>query len=213
MDWLEADLMANAARGKSDWRIVCIHWGPYTTGDHGMRDPGTTNLVVRLGGICASNKVDLVLQAHDHTFSKTLPYRWGGIGWTTKDDDNDAVNLTPVRRNDDSAIWDVDPDGTYYLSCGCAGNRVGENVKYASYVGKKSYRNRQYKIATGTLSLDSRWGRKGQPASIALPNSMFGVMKINGGRLKYDFFVVNKDGSAELLDSLHILKTKTLEIR
>ena len=210
MDWLEADLAANAATGKSDWRIVCVHWGPNTTGDHGMRAPGTTNLVVRLGGICASNKVDLVLQAHDHTFSKTLPYRWGGTGWTVKDNDSEVVNLVPKKNKEDSGIWDVDPNGTYYLSCGCAGHRVGENAKYASQKGKKSYRNRRYKIATGTLAVDSKWGCRGDPASMDIPRSMFGVMHIDGNRLKYDFFVVNKDGSHGLVDSLCILKTRSL---
>ena len=206
MDWLEADLAANVAKGKSDWRIVCLHWGPNSTGDHAMLVPASTNLAVRLGGICAANKVDLVLQAHDHTFSRTLPYRWGGAGWTTKADDGDAINLSPATRDENGETWDVAPNGTYYLSCGCAGHRVGENVKFAMSTGESSYRNRAYRIVTGTLAVDSKWGHKGDPSSVDLPLSMFGIIRVDGRRLSYDFFVVDPDGSHGLFDKLRIAK-------
>ena len=209
MRWLEADLAANVAKGGSDWRIVCLHWGPNSTGDHAMLVPSTTNIVERLGGICASNKVDLVLQAHDHTFSKTLPYRWGGRGWTTDPHDSAAVNFSPARL-EDGETWDVDPNGTYYLSCGCAGHRVGENQEFAASTGAKSFKNRAHRIEIGRLAVDSKWGRKGDDASVDLPRSMFGVIRVDGLRLSYDYYVVDLDGSHALFDTLRILKTPRL---
>lgn len=208
LDWLEADLRANIAKGTSDWRIVCLHWGPYTTGDYAMEMPGSTNLAVRLGGICASNKVDLVLQAHDHTFSKTLPYRWNGAGWTTAPQDNVAINLDPVTCEYAGETWDVDPDGTYYLSCGCAGHRVGENADYAAPTGSKSYSNRLFRIMVGKMAVNSKWGNAGDPSSSDLPHSMFGVIRIDGLRLSYNFYMVDSDGSHVLYDKLRILKTE-----
>ena len=207
MNWLEADLDANLAKGRSDWRIVCLHWGPNSTGDHAMLVPSTTNFVVRLGEICAAKKVDLVLQAHDHTFSKTLPYRWGSAGWTTRPGDSSVVNFAPETREDGGEAWHVDPDGTYYLSCGCAGHRVGENAAFAASSGEKSFKNRAYRIEIGSISVDSKWGRRGDDASSDFPRSMFGVIRVDGCRLSYDFYIVDLDGSSALYDTLRILKT------
>ena len=208
LNWLEADLKANVAKRTSDWRIVCLHWGPYTTGDYAVDTPASTNLAVRLGGICASNKVDLVLQAHDHTFSKTLPYRWSGRGWTTAPQDNVAINLTPATVQHKGEAWDEDPEGTYYLSCGCAGHRVGENSAYADSTGPKSYINRIFRIMIGKMAVTSKWRNAGEPASADLPRSMFGVIRIDGHYLSYDFYMVALDGSHVLYDKLRIRKTR-----
>ena len=204
LDWLASDLASARAAGRTGWTVVNVHWGPYTTGDHGLL-ASTSDLVRRFGPICASNRVDLVLQAHDHTFSKTLPYRWSGAGYTAADADDAAVNLVPRQE----AGADVDPEGTYYVSCGCAGHRVGENAKHAAPKGGKSYRNRACKVVAGRLSVDSKYGRKGDPASADLPRQMFGVLRIDGGLMTYSFYVAEPDGSATLYDELRVRKTET----
>ena len=206
LTWLEADLAANVARGASTWRIVCVHFGPYTTGDHAQTSGGK-DLAKRLGGICASNKVDLVLQAHDHTFSKTLPYRWRGQGWTTTTNDATAINLTPTTREHAGETWDENPEGTYYLSCGSAGHRVGEGTAYASLNGTHPYTARIPVIVIGKIAVSSKWGNVGDPASSDLGRSMFGVLRIDGNRLSYDFYMIDSaDGSHVLYDKLRILK-------
>ena len=208
LNWLEADLAANVANGKSDWRIVCVHWGPNSTGDHAVISPGAVDLAKRLGGICASNKVDLVLQAHDHTFSKTLPYRWSGSGWTMADNDAAAVNLVPATSDYAGETWDLDPDGTYYLSCGSAGHRVGEGTDYANLDGSHPYTNRYPRIAIGKIAVNSKWGQAGDAASSDLGRSMFGILRVDGRCLSYDFYMVDPaDGSHVLYDKLRIRKT------
>ena len=99
-DWVAADLKAANAAGRTKWNVVMMHWGPYTTGDHGCNDE-TTKLVELICPVFAQNRVDLVLQGHDHTFSKTLPYRWNGTGFTTNRNDRAIVNLRPtqIERN------------------------------------------------------------------------------------------------------------------
>ena len=72
--------------------------------------------------------------------------------------------------------------------------------------GESSYRNRAYRIVTGTLAVDSKWGHKGDPSSVDLPLSMFGIIRVDGRRLSYDFFVVDPDGSHGLFDKLRIAK-------
>ena len=210
LNWLESDLAANVASGSSTWRIVCVHWGPYTTGDHAQTDGGK-ELAKRLGGICAANKVDLVLQAHDHTFSKTLPYRWNKAGWTNKTEDNEVVNLRPRTRVDAGETWDENPEGTYYLSCGSAGHRVGEDsgTNYANLGGTHPYTAWRPVIAIGKIAVDSKWGKVGDPASSDLGRSMFGVLRIDGNRLSYDFYMIDPDdGSHVLYDKLRIQKEK-----
>ena len=206
LNWLESDLAANVASGSSTWRIVCVHFGPYTTGDH-SQTAGGRELAKRLGGICASNKVDLVLQAHDHTFSKTLPYRWRGQGWTTSTNDATAINLTPATREHAGETWDENPEGTYYLSCGSAGHRVGEGTAYANLDGAHPYTAWTPVIAIGKIAVSSKWGNVGAPASSDLGRSMFGVLRIDGNHLSYDFYMIDStDGSHVLYDKLRILK-------
>ncbi|MGN0832641.1 MAG: metallophosphoesterase family protein [Kiritimatiellia bacterium] len=205
--WLERDLAANRARGRSDWTIVVTHWGPYTTGDHAVLEPESAQLAVRLGGLCARHRVDLVLQAHDHTCSKTLPYRWSGPGWTTRPGDEATVNFRPQSAELDGERYDLDPQGTYYLSAGCIGPRVGENAAYACPSGAVSYVTRAVRIETGRLAVDSRWGRRGDAASADLPRSVFGLLRITGKRLRYDWYVVEPDGSYVPYDRLRVAKT------
>ena len=206
LNWLEADLAANVASGASTWRIVCVHFGPYTTGDH-AQTPGGQDLAKRLGGICASNKVDLVLQAHDHTFSKTLPYRWSGQGWTTNANDHATVNLDPRTHDEAGEKWDENPEGTYYLSCGSAGHRVGEGIEYANLGGPHPYTAWTPIIAIGKIAVASKWGNVGDPASSDLSRSMFGVLRIDGNHLSYDFYMIDSDdGSHVLYDKLRIRK-------
>ena len=72
--------------------------------------------------------------------------------------------------------------------------------------GKKTFRNRAYKVVVGALNVDSKWGKKGDPASADLPRSMFGVLRVNGLRLAYDWYVVDSDGSFARYDTLRIRK-------
>ena len=109
VSWLEADLGAVKRRSDIKWRIVSMHAGPYTTGDN-TRDEAYTNVVAKISAICSQHNVDLVLQAHDHTYSKTLPYRWDAAGFTTSETDGAVVNLSPVRAELDGEVWDVDPN-------------------------------------------------------------------------------------------------------
>jgi hypothetical protein len=209
--WLAKDLAENRRKWRDGWTVVALHWGPYTTGDHGAR-LATTNFIQRLTPLFASNRVDLVLQAHDHTYSKTLPYRWDGTGFTTNRNDRAVVNLRPAQIERDGAAYDHHPNGTYYLSCGAAGHRVGENVSFAAPTGTLSFTTRPYWIAADVLDVDSPWGRKGEVASADLPRSMFGVLRVDGLRLAYEAYVVGTNGTATLYDTLRISKEAVPEV-
>ncbi len=209
--WLAKDLADNRVNWRGGWTIVAMHWGPYTTGDHGA-SVAATNFIQRLAPLFASNRVDIVLQAHDHTYSKTLPYRWTGCGFTTNRNDRAVVNIKPAKLRRNSVDYDYNPGGTYYLSCGCAGHRVGENAAYAAPTGSLSFTTRKYWIAAGSLSVESPFGRRGDVASADLSHSMFGVLRTEGMRLSYDAYVVGSNGTATLYDTLRISKEAVPEV-
>lgn len=207
--WVAADLTAANAAGRTKWNVVMMHWGPYTTGDHGCND-ATTKLVELMCPVFARNRVDLVLQGHDHTFSKTLPYRWSGVGYSTVRDDAAAVNVTPATTTIGGLAYDLNPEGTYYVSCGCSGPRIGDNGNaYSDRSGANSYEKRTYKISMGTLAVTSSRRNAGDDASWEFSDEAgFGVLKADGETLTYEFYIVNNDGKTapELYDALRICK-------
>ena len=193
--WLEADLAACTSK----WRVVMMHYGPYTTVDHGSTAGET--FVKAVSGICAKGKVDLVLQAHDHGYSKTLPYLWSGAGYAMSDSDKaTTVNIAPTVESIGGESYYKDPKGTVYISAGCAGHRVGEGKSYAT----TAYKSRSTKIFVDTIKVGSSAGAE---ASLVPDNQMFGVLKVDGDKLAYDWYLAETDGSATLFDSLRLYKT------
>lgn len=217
-NWLAKDLAAAKADDRTRWSVVAMHAGPYTTGDN-MRGGKNyseglfaSNLVMNIAAICSTNHVDLVLQAHDHTYSKTRPYRWDAKGYAFSETDAGQVNLAPETETFAGSVYDVNPRGTYYVSAGCAGHRVGELAQYANRDGARSYTNRVLKVVTGTVNVDSPYANRGDDASADVGRQMFGVLRVSDSRLTYDFYVAEPNGGATLYDSFGIVKEETPSI-
>ena len=218
--WLDEDLRRARTSGRSDWLVVMLHWGPYTTADHAVDDPGSEKNVETMTPILSRNHVDLVLQAHDHAYSKTYPYRWDAAGYTTTAHDTTVVNFSPKTETIGGEVYDVDPEGTYYVSCGAAGERCDENREYANIEENEKYNathpaphlcyaTRTYKNEIATLAVDSPYGAKGGPASDVPMVPLFGVLKFKGELMTYDVYAVDPEGKSEavLYDTLRIRKT------
>ena len=203
-DWLKADL-TEAGFGNTLWKVIMVHNGPYTTGDHGF--DYDENYVKTFSSICSQYKVDLVLQAHDHTYSKTFPYIWGEDGYYQDvNKANESVNFNPQEIEAEGIIYDYRPNGTYYVSCGASGHRIGENKEYAASEGEKSYSNRALKIAIGEIKVDSEYASIGDCSSADLSLTMFGILIVNDNKLTYSFYAVNEQGNAVLYDRLAVMK-------
>ena len=204
--WLEEDLeKATSAK----WKVVCTHWGPYTTCDHGvdLAQDGADGFVRLITPVLSSGHVDLVLQAHDHTYSKTVPYRWDTAGYTGSASDGMVLNLNPETTSVGDETYDLNPQSTYYVSAGACGHRVGEDEKgYSKNTGDYSYTRRDPVIAIGTAAVASSYKNLGEYASGDFAKQMFGVLKIKGDTLAYDFYVAEEDGTATLVDKLRICK-------
>ena len=70
--WVAADLAAAQAAGRTDWTIVEMHWGPYTTADHAVADPGSEKNVETMTPILSRNHVDLVTSVAEEYPGKTF---------------------------------------------------------------------------------------------------------------------------------------------
>ncbi len=72
IEWFKADVLAAKARG-SDWIILILHKGPYTTSNHATDEDitGPNGVRTKFAPLVAQLGVDLVLQGHDHSYSRT----------------------------------------------------------------------------------------------------------------------------------------------
>ena len=121
--WLINDLKTAHQNG-AKWIVVTMHLGPHSTGDHSSEDQAML-VNASFTPIFSAYHVDLVLQAHDHTYAKTLPYKWDTAGHTEISHDSAIVNLKPVTTVLNGESYDLNPYGTYYVTTGAAGHRVG----------------------------------------------------------------------------------------
>lgn len=110
-DWLINVLESNNKK----WTIVSMHNPMYSVGNYGS-DPTknsiSLNLQAQLSEFFAQYKVDLVLQGHDHAYSKTHPIISAG-----------KVDTTHSKEIINGIIYDVNPKGTIYIMNGTAGNQ------------------------------------------------------------------------------------------
>ena len=227
INWLKEDL-SNASNAK--WKIVMMHISPYATGDHSNKDE-CNKMVEKLTPIFSEKHVDLVFQAHDHTYNKTLPYKWDAAGYTTKANDTDVVNFNPETETKDERVYDKNPNGTYYVTTGAAGHRQGaaesdgiwaEVVRdgdgWKGLNTSKTFLSNKYKTECGTLKYDNQYEsyksgsytsaqdyHKGDLATGNVNAPMFGVLTLTESTLSYDVYTA-KDDEVKLFDSIDILK-------
>ena len=227
INWLKDDL-DKASNAK--WKVVMMHISPYSTGDHSNKSENQS-IVEKLTPIFSSKHVDLVLQAHDHTYNKTMPYKWDAAGYTTTWNNQDVVNLNPETETKDNISYDKNPQGTYYVTTGAAGHRCGasesdgvwaevvkDNDTYKGLDSSKTFLDNKYKIELGKIKYNNQYEsykvgsftstQNYQVGDLATGNvnaQMFGVLNLSESTLSYNVYTVNS-ATVKLFDSLDILK-------
>ena len=227
INWLKADL---EAAKDATWKIVTMHVSPYSTGDHSNKSENQ-NIVQKLTPIFSEKHVDLVLQAHDHTYNKTMPYRWDGVGYTETYGNDEVVNLNPAKYTIDGVEYDDNPEGTYYVTTGAAGHRHGasesdgiwaecvvDNGQIKSLNPSKTFTTNKYKIELGTLTQETEYEpytfsgytsdqhyEIGDPASGNVNSPMFGVLNLTKETMSYHVYTANGD-TVKLFDTLDVKK-------
>ena len=225
--WLQQDL-ASASNAK--WKIVMMHISPYSTGDN-SNSSENQSIVQKFTPIFSTNHVDLVLQAHDHTYNKTLPYKWDAAGYTTTWNNEEVVNFAPETETKDNIVYDKNPQGTYYVTTGAAGHRCGgaesdgvwsdvvkDGDSWKGVNSSKTFLSNKYKVECGTLKYDNHYDAHsddkytcttdyhvGDLASGNVNAQMFGVLNLNETTLSYNVYTVNDD-TVKLFDSLDVMK-------
>eukprot|EP00130_Batrachochytrium_dendrobatidis_P008630 XP_006683505.1 hypothetical protein BATDEDRAFT_93265 [Batrachochytrium dendrobatidis JAM81] len=117
IEWLQADIKAAKENGNIDWIIANIHKGPYTTSNHATDDDimGENGVREKIPPMLYELGVDLVLQGHDHIYSRTKPIQNGN-----------AVEVDKVKENYNGidVEYSVNPDGAIYVTPSTAGPKV-----------------------------------------------------------------------------------------
>ena len=110
-NWLINELKTNNKK----WTIVAMHNPMYSVGKYGA-DPSKNSISLalrsQLTGLFGEYKVDLVLQGHDHAYSKTYPI-----------DEFGGADLSPTYKTENGVKYTVNPNGTIYSMHGPAGNQ------------------------------------------------------------------------------------------
>ncbi|WP_129711066.1 metallophosphoesterase [Haloactinopolyspora alba] len=117
LDWLRDDVTAARERG-AEWIIVTMHKGPYTTGVH-LDDPDVVAMRDTVVPLMDELDIDLVLQGHDHIYSRTehLAYDPEGVANARPVETSRYTELVGGKRIE----YSVSPDGTRYLLPNTAG--------------------------------------------------------------------------------------------
>ena len=119
LSWLDSVLSTNSKK----WTIVSMHNPMYSPGKWGS-NPSNNSVALalreQLSGIFAKYKVDLVLQGHDHLFSRTHPI----------DKDGNPLSSSATQVIDSVSHY-VNPNGTIYAMHSVAGNQIRNY--YSSY--------------------------------------------------------------------------------
>lgn len=227
INWLKDDL--EAAKDMK-WKVVMMHISPYSTGDHSNKSENQ-NIVQKLTPIFSEKHVDLVLQAHDHTYNKTLPYKWDAAGYTETWNNAEVVNLEPETEQVGEREYDKNPEGTYYVTTGAAGHRCGaaeSDGRWAEVVrdgdswkgldSSNTFLSNKYKIELGKIKYANQYesytvsgltsAQNYQVSDLATGNvnaQMFGVLNLTETTMTYDVYTVNND-TVKLFDSVDVLK-------
>lgn len=130
-DWLVEELENNTAT----WTFVSMHNPMYSVGKWGSNpDQNSISLALKkqLQGIFADYGVDVVLQGHDHTVSRTYPINAQGEA------------LKELPQEIDGVEYSVNPNGVIYVLSGAAGAQAREpfgtyNASQYAYVASTSY--------------------------------------------------------------------------
>lgn len=114
LDWLDEALAGSG----SQWKIVCMHHPPYSSGRHGSTPRADETLVP----ILERHAVDLVLAGHDHNYERTVPIN--GVTYVVS---GGGAKLRPVDRSPFTAVA---ASVLHYLHVEVVGDRlVGHCVR------------------------------------------------------------------------------------
>lgn len=212
--WIVSEL-ENAQKlreeGKIKWTIVLTHAGMMSVGYHTM-DGGSRALRANLCPLFAKYSVDLILQGHDHAYTRTNPYYYGkdvngdffsgyvsneretgeGHGEITYDNPYTETVETEGR------LYNIEPEGTHYVTMNFAGEKsldISKENAESRYAVPDEYIEEG--CATSVVN-DMLCGQR-------VRKQFFGFVRVKGDVLSLDTYSYNGINS-ELFDTFTVKK-------
>ena len=119
LEWIEADLRDNQ---NAKWIIVYMHKGIFDSGGHSVNQEGKDYDIAKirnqLAPLFSTYKVSLVLQGHDHLYSKTYPVNANIVNNELEAIGNkEAIKLSYTYNETEYEVYNG-YEGTIYLNSG-----------------------------------------------------------------------------------------------
>ena len=177
------------------WKIVQMHKGPISTGTHTVQYD-VEDYRRAYCPIFAKYKVDLVLQGHDHVYTRSASYVWDES--TTEatyayDYYDQAGNVNPSATFDgETRVMNYETAGTHYVTINYSASKAYDPIDPSS---------RDANIHTGINPIS------GNDCDIQPGLPMYGVVKIRDGVLCYDAYTYDeKTNTSTLYDTFAVDK-------
>lgn len=187
MEWLQNDLQEAQ---EAQWKIILMHKGLFDAGGHCSNVEGADNDISimrqQLAPLFNKYKVDVVLQGHDHLYSRSYPLQVSnsqdGLVVKTSEEKTELITKNDISYQ----VYDC-PSGPIYLNTGTASG--------SKYYGVVTYDK-------NLIPLEKAYGSD---------RKMFTCYEIDENELFANVYeVVN--GEAVLYDSFGIKKSQTMEL-
>ena len=200
--------------GKVKWIVVTTHAGMMSVGYHTM-DGGSRALRANLVPLFAEYEVDLVLQGHDHAYTRTNPYYYGKdvngdyfTGYITNERETgeghgEITYDNPYTKDveTEGRYFNIEPEGTHYITMNFSGEK---SLDISKENAESGYRVPDEYIEEGCATSVLNEELCGQ----RVRKQFYGLIRVKGDVLTldtysyngisselYDTFTVKKDGS------------------
>ena len=184
------------------WKVVQIHKGLMSTGSH-SNNYDVEYYRDKLCPIFAKYNVDLVLQGHDHVYTRSASYPF----WDDNNADESEYDYKAYEEagqvsaaysfDGETRPWNLEPVGTHYVTINYCANKAYDTI---------SESERDERIHLGINPIAGN-GCDSQPN---LP--MYGVVRIKGDVLCYDAYTYDTDTkTSRLYDTFSVDKGKSDE--
>ena len=180
------------------WKVVQIHKGLMSTGAH-SNNYDVVYYRDKLCPIFSRYKVDIVLQGHDHVYTRSASYPFQDVSEDESSYDykayEEAGKVTKSYSFDgETRLWNLEPVGTHYVTINYCANKAYDTI---------SENERDSRIHLGINPIAGN-GCDSQPK---LP--MYGVVRIKGNVLCYDAYTYDDEtGTSRLYDTFSVDKSK-----
>ena len=202
------------AKGEIKWIVIMTHAGMMSVGYHTM-DGGSKCLRENLVPLFAKYSVDLVLQGHDHAYTRTNPYYYGkdingnffsgyvsneretakGYGEITHDDPfTEAVEK-------EGRLYNIEPEGTHYVTINYSGEKsldISKENAESRYAVPDEYIEEGCAIS---VINDKLCGQR-------VKQQFYAFVRVKGDVLTFDTYAFNGRKS-ELFDTFTVKKDGT----